>query len=691
MKIRLAEISQFGLRITAPLMLFALMAGCAPKALPPRADVDLSALESITSSSSQRQIGLEIQYADNLLKNYAGLQRQLLRQSKAVTRIDSESTNIQIGKFHYYTRSQEGQSLPVLYRSSELGEELLLDLNDLTLQFPNLVLGEIRINPNSEHLAISIDFNHSGNFELQLKNIKTGRLTSLHISNVNDFEWNSSGDKIFYTKTDNKHRPSELYLTGLNSVREGPKLLYKEADLSLSLLLNKSKSGRFLFLTSEGLYTNEVRFLDLEADTRPLTLLINKTAGVKYYADHHAGTFLLRTNRNSANYQLLSVPVSWPTSDKVQTELELDRHTSVEGLECFDTFYVAYLRRNGKQEIEIHNYFSDKSTLKSPSNLIGTIGFKESFYKITQNYNPNFHATNFRFSYESPTAPRQIYQFDTLSQKLFSIGPVRTENKKFYDRRFTLPGSKVPLVLISKDEITSSPRPTVVFVYGAYGKNLEASFSQSRLNLLERNINLAYCMVRGGGEFGEEWHVQGSLLNKQNSISDLIDCANFLINNKYVTAGQLGVWAKSAGGATVAAALNQAPGLFKVAILDSPFLDVTRSMQKPELPLTEIEYQEWGDPNNLLHFKYLRSWDPILNLKTQDYPSIFVSIGLKDWIVPYWNSLKWAAKLRSLRTDNNPVILNISVDGDHSAASSVEQGEENEAWKNAFLIKNLSN
>jgi oligopeptidase B len=631
----------------------------------------------------------ENKYAQEIMKPMEKLQEKLY--SELLSRIKETDLTVpeKIDDYHYYTRTEEGKQYQIYCRKKgtlNAPEEVLLDLNELSVGHSYLALGIYKVSPNHQLLAYSLDTNGSEAFNLYFKNLESGKLLKDEIPNTYySVEWANDNQTLFYTVLDEAKRPYQLYRHKLGTDSKDDLLIYQEKDQAYELYLSKTKSKKYLLMSLESETTTEVWYADADNPEEGFKTFQPRQHEVEYRLDHHFDKFYILTNEGAKNFKLMEAPLSNPSRMNWKEVLPHRDSVKIVDIEVFKNHLVIYEREKGLKKIRITNL---------TSNQVHYVPFLETVYTFWAERNPDFNTNLLRFNYTSLINPKSVfdYNMDTQIRELKKQDEVLGGYDLFLyqsERVFakTLDGILVPISLIYKKGMNKNAKnPLLLYGYGAYGISSEPYFSSNRLSLLDRGFIYAIAHIRGGGEMGRYWYDQGKLLNKKNTFTDFVACAERLIAEKYTSSQKLVISGASAGGLLMGAVNNMRPDLFKAVIANVPFVDLINTIMDPSIPLTVIEYEEWGNPNNPQYYEYMRSYSPYDNIGAKNYPNLLVTAGLNDPRVAYWEPAKWTAKLRALKTDENLLLLKTNMGAGHGGASGRYDELKDVAFEYAFIL-----
>lgn len=637
-------------------------------------------------------------YARATLQHTTGLQEQLYQEMFGRIKEDDSSAPFLRGEYFYYTRNQTGQQYHLFCRrrnAPDAPEEVMVDENILAEGKTYCQINICEPSPDHNLLLYSVDTTGALVFDLYIKDLRTGQVISGPISSTAwTAAWASDSRTVFYTIFDTSHRPYKLFrhIAGGNPTDDV--LVYHEKDDAFNLLVERSRSGAYLLITLASASTSEVHYLPADQPDAQPKIICPRKHWVEYYVEHHGNRFLIRTNEDESgkrieNYRLVETPLVNPAKENWRTILPHDPDTYIESVIAFRDHLALFERHGGLRRIRI-------SALDGLSN-IHYIAFPDPAYTVRSDENPESDTISLRFFYSSLVTPASTIDYD-MATHTWNVKKVQ-EIPSGYDRtQYTSErlyaaapdGAQVPISLVyRKDFQRDGSHPLLLTGYGSYGFSSDPNFDARRLSLLDRGFAFAIAHIRGGSEMGRQWYENGRLMHKKNSFTDFIACAEHLITNNYTSAEHLAIMGGSAGGLLVSAVANMRPELFKSIVAMVPFTNVIEAMLSPDLPLTVIEYEQWGHPNEQQAFEYMLSYSPYENVSAKAYPHIYAKAGLNDLQVPYWDPAKWVAKLRAHKTDNNRLVLVTNMGAGHGGASGRYDHLREDAQVYAFLLDTL--
>ncbi len=600
----------------------------------------------------------------------------------------------------YYSRTEQGQQYPLFCRkhdSPDAPEVLLLDPNALAQGQPYFRLGAFEPSPDHALLAYSTDTDGNEKFDLVIKDTRTGALLGDRIENIAaGAEWSADGRYLFYATLDETLRPWQIHRHELGTDPASDPVIFEEADGRFFVSLDTTRSRRFIRIYVSSHSAGEVWLLDTERPLDPPRVVIPRQPLIEYTVEHHEDHLYIVTNDGAENFRLVEAPVAAPDPAHWRELIPQRADVKLDGVEAFRDYLVIWERADATPRVTVRNLRTGEAH---------RIAFPEEVFSVHPGRNPEFDSDTVRFTYTSLVTPLSVidYQMATRTWVERKRQPVLGYDASRYrtarDFAVAADGARIPISLVWREgEIDgraakdagrepSDPRPLLLRGYGAYGVNYDPVFSSNAVSLLDRGIVIAIAHIRGGEELGRPWYRHGKLLEKRNTFSDFIVSAEHLIATGWTRADRLVIWGGSAGGLLIGAVVNERPDLFAGAVAEVPFVDVLTTMLDESIPLTVMEYEEWGNPNEPEYFEYIRSYSPYDNVKQEQYPAMLVTAGLNDPRVGFWEPAKWVAKLRTMKTDRNPLLLRVHMGAGHSGASGRYDVLREVAEEYAFVIE----
>jgi oligopeptidase B len=644
-------------------------------------------------------------YTDAILQPTEQLQEKLYQEMLGRIRQTDLTVPYRLRGYLYFTRTEEGKQYPLHFRQRESEgspEELLLDLNQLAVGHSFLALGSLDVSDDDCLLAYSLDTTGYRQYLLHVKDLGSGAVLPKRIERVTSVAWAADNHSLFYTVEDEiTKRSHRLYRHAIGSTESDP-LLYEEADERFRLEVERSRSKDFLFLTIASHTTSEVRLLSADQPHSDFQTIAPREDTHEYYVGHHpgpagdaaGGVFYIRTNSGGRTFRLMSAPASDPRRESWQEIITNRPEVMLAAAEVFKTHLVLFEREGGLPRLRIVDLSATAPPTLAASHRIE---FAEPAYNASIGENPEFDATHVRFQYESFVTPRSIFDYDVRTREralrkqhpvLGGYDPAQYVSERLHAA--AADGTRVPLsVVYRRDTPRDGSAPLLLYGYGSYGISMPVHFSSNRLSLLNRGVIFAVAHIRGGGELGKPWHDAGRMKRKRNTFTDFVASAEHLIAGRFTSPQKLVMEGGSAGGLLMGAVTNMRPDLFRMVISHVPFVDVLNTMLDASLPLTVGEYEEWGNPQIAEDYLEMKSYCPYTNLQRKAYPTILVKTGLNDSQVMYWEPAKYVAKLRTLKTDSNLLLLKTNMGAGHGGASGRYDYLREIALDYAFLLTQL--
>ncbi len=624
-------------------------------------------------------------YAGQVLAFTQPLQEELYQEMLGRIKETDLTVPYREGNYFYYSRTEQGRQYPIYCRKAgtlAAPEEITLDLNQLAEGRVFMGLGAYAVSEDGNLLAFSTDTTGFRVYDLQIKDLRTGELLPDRAHDVGSVFWAADNQTLFYVTKDAAKRPYRLYRHRLGA---SPELLYEEQDERFSLWGSRTRSQAYLIVYAASLTSTEARFIPAAAPESEWQMLLPRQAGRQFEVEHHGGRFYIRVNDTGRNFRLVSAPVSDPSPENWQEIVPHRPEVMLESIDCFANHYVLSERKNGLEQIRITDMRTGASHY---------LAFPEPVYSAHVATNRVWDTATLRYNYQSLITPSSVYDYDMNTRRSTLLK--QTEVLGGYDKNqyrcerlaaTARDGARIPISLVYKKGFRKNGRaPLLLNGYGAYGFSYDAGFNSNRVSLLDRGFAVAIAHIRGGGEMGKAWHDQGRMLNKMNTFTDFIACAEHLIAQRYTSPQRLIIEGGSAGGLLMGAVTNLRPELFKAVVSHVPFVDVINTMLDESLPLTVAEFEEWGNPRKPEEYQYLKQYCPYTNLAAKSYPAMLVKTSFNDSQVMYWEPAKYVARLRSLKTDQNPLVFVINMGAGHGGASGRYDRLREIALDYAFML-----
>lgn len=631
-------------------------------------------------------------YTDAYLKPTEGLQKKLY--DEMVSHIKETDVNVPYGYggYYYYARWEAGKQYPIQARkkgSLNAPEQITLDINELAKNEKFMALGAYQISDDSNLLAYSTDNTGFRQYRLHVRDLRTGKDLPDTVEKTGSIVWANDNQTLFYTVEDPAKRQYRLYRHKLGADTKNDDLVYEEKDERFDVGVEKTRSHKYLIMVCGSHTTSEARYLDASNPTGEWKLIAPRQQDIEYYPDHLGNSFYIRTNDTGRNFRLVSAPVSDPGKNNWKEVVPVRSNVMLGDFEAFQDFYVL---------LELEDALPQMTIVNLATGAKQRITYPEPVYSAFPQVNREYKTKLFRYSYQSLVTPNSVFDYDVekhastlLKQNEVPGGYDQSKYKSERAWATAQDGAKIPISIIYRRDLKKADgsNPLYVSGYGSYGIPLTVGFGSSRLSLLDRGVVMAYVHIRGGGDMGKAWHDAGRMMNKMNTFTDFIACTEYLVANKYGARDKIAIEGGSAGGLLMGAVTNLRPDLFRVVISHVPFVDVMNTMLDASLPLTVGEYEEWGNPNEKAAYDYMVKYSPYDNLKKTAYPAILVKTSFNDSQVMYWEPAKYVAKLRTLKTDNNVLLLKVNMAAGHGGSSGRYDYLKEIALDYAFILTQL--
>jgi oligopeptidase B len=639
-------------------------------------------------------------YAESVMAPLAGLRAQLYDEMLSHIKQTDDTVPFRDGSWWYYSRTEEGRQYAIYCRKRgspsgpEGDEAVILDGNALAEGHAFFAIGGTDISDDGRWIAYTTDTTGFRQYTLHIKNLETGETLPGEVERVGSVVWAADNQTLFYTVEDEEQkRQFQLWRHARGTLHSDDKLIYQDDDERFNIGAGRTRDGKFLILESASHITSESWVLAADNPFSEFKLICAREDEHEYSVDHRNGLWFIRTNDRGRNFRLVTAPVDSRTRENWVERIAHRDDVMLEDVDLFAGFFVACEREDGLPRLRLWRFAADGPEAAQA----GEITFPEPAYSASPHINRIFDTTTFRYGYQSLVTPSSVFEYDMSSGNSTLLKQIEVPgglDRTLYSSErvnATAPdGVKVPISIVyRRDKRAAGKNPLYVYGYGSYGYSLPLGFSSSRLSLLDRGVVIAYAHIRGGGDLGKPWHDAGKMLVKRNTFTDFIATVEHLTATGYGDPARVAIEGGSAGGLLMGAVTNLRPDLFRAVLSHVPFVDVMNTMLDASLPLTVPEYEEWGDPNDETYFRYMLSYSPYDNLKTGSYPAMLVKTSLHDSQVMYWEPAKYVAKLRTLKTDNNHLLLVTNMQAGHGGASGRYDYLKEIALDYAFLLREL--
>ncbi len=654
-------------------------------------------------------------YQEEMMSDTQDLQNQLFEEMLGRIKQDDVSYPVKKNGYYYYTRYEKGKEYPIYCRrkdNMDNPEQVFLNCNEMAEGYHYFDIGAYSVSPNNELLAYSVDTVSRRQYDIYFKNIVETSHDDISSSDeilfpdvikntTGNMVWANDNKTVFYSTKDETLRSCKIMRHKLGDNPDNDELVYFEEDTAFSCFVGKSKSRKYIMIVSESTLSSEVRFLDADNPFDDFKIFQERQNNHLYGVGHYEDNFYILTNADGArNFKIMKTPVA---KTEKENWIEIIPHRDdvlLEDFDLFSEFLVMEERKEGLVKIRIMSWQALESRVETHGSLPSNcdtdfyIDFGEPTYTAYSLGNPDFDSHMLRYGYNSMTTPASLFEFDmknktsVLLKRQEVVGGY--EPSDYVTERLYAPshdGVMVPISLVYKKGLEKNgDNNLVLYGYGSYGSSMDPYFSSVRLSLLDRGFVWAIAHIRGGEELGRQWYEDGKLLKKKNTFLDFIYCGKYLVDQGYTNNNKMFAMGGSAGGLLVAAVANMAPEMWRGIIAQVPFVDVLTTMLDETIPLTTGEYDEWGNPNKKEYYDYMKSYSPYDNVERKAYPAMLVTTGFHDSQVQYWEPAKWVAKLRDMKTDNNPIYLKTNMDFGHGGASGRFEAIREITLEYAFML-----
>lgn len=630
-------------------------------------------------------------YFEAMMAPHKPLTDRLYEEMKGRIKEDDSSVPQKDGDWLYWTAYETGGQYRKWWRKPVAGgpDELLLDEPALAEGKEYFRLGAFSVSNDGKLLAYAIDDNGSERFTIRVKDLATGEhLPDTIPGMLSEIVWTADDSAFLYGLANEQWRTDNARLHKLGSDPATDVELYHEDDEGFRVGVSETSDRRWIVIATGDHVTSEVYLLPATDPMATPICVAPRKSGREYDIETHGDTLYIHTNDTDPMWRLVTAPIADP--EKWSELIAPSKHFYMTGVECYRDYFVVEGREDGLDQIWIHRY--------DPAIAPQRITFPEASYTAGLGDNPEYDMPVIRLGYESMVTPGTVYDYEVATGKMttlkvqeipsgYDAGKYATERLKIKARD----GTEVPVSIVyPRDVPRDGSRPLFLYAYGAYGYAIPPGFSTGRLSLLDRGFAYAIAHIRGGDDLGQQWYHDGKLEKRSNTFNDFVDVANALVADGWTSAGKIAIAGRSAGGELMGAVVNSDPGLWGAVIADVPFVDVLNTMLDDSLPLTPGEWPEWGNPiEDKAAFELIRSYSPYDNVKAQAYPPMFISGGLNDPRVTYWEPAKWAAKLRATKTDDNLLLLKTNMGAGHGGKSGRFDSLYEGAEEHCFVLWQL--
>ncbi len=634
----------------------------------------------------------ENDYYNKATAHTKDFQTALFAEMKGRIKEDDESVPYLYNGYYYITRFEKGQDYPIYSRkkgSLSAPEEIMFNGNEMAKGHKFFQLSGISISNDNQFAVFALDVVGRRIYTLQIKNLMTGEILTDKMENcTGNVAWANDNKTIFYTRQDEKTlRSDKVFKHKLGDETAKDVLVYFEKDDTFNVSVAKGKSKKYISISSSSTLTDEYRTILADEPDSEFKVFQERVRGLEYSISHYGDSFYIVTNKDKAtNFKLMKTPENTTSKENWKDLIPHRDDVLIEGIDIFKDYLVVSERSNGLNKIRIMPW-SGKGEYYLP--------FDIETYTAYTTTNVDFDTDVLRYGYQSMATPSSVIDFNMktktkeIKKEQQVLGGKFDKNNYIEERIWATAtdGTKVPMSIVYRKGLKKDGKnPVLQYAYGSYGISMDPYFSSTRLSLLDRGFVYAIAHIRGGEDLGRQWYEDGKLLKKKNTFTDFIDCSKYLIAEKWTSPEHLYAEGGSAGGLLMGAVANMAPQLYNGMIAQVPFVDVMTTMLDDSIPLTTGEYDEWGNPNDKKYYDYMRSYSPYDNVVAQAYPNMYVSTGLHDSQVQYWEPAKWVAKLRVTKTNNKQLFLDTNMDAGHGGASGRFEALKELAKEFTFLL-----
>ncbi len=649
------------------------------------------AYPTVTDKDVLSYLEEENKFFEAVMEPLKPLSDTLFKEMRGRIKEDEATVPQKDGDWLYWTDYETGGEYPRWWRRHVNGGEdvMILDEPALAAGKEYFRLGAFSVSPDGKLLAYAVDDNGSERFEVRVKDLESGDLLPDVIPGMlSEIVWTTDSKGFLYGLANENWRTDNARWHVLGEPVDSDVELYKEADEGYRVGVGETQSRNYLLISTGDHVTSEIYLLDPADPSKPMVCVSPRKPGREYDVDEHGGTLFIHTNDVDPQFRLVTASVDNP-GDWVE-RIGPSAHFYMTGVTCFADYFIVEGREDGLDQIELHRY--------DPAIAPVRLKFPEASYVARLGDNPEYAMDKLRIGYESMVTPGTVYDYTVATGGLETLKvqeiPSGYDGSKYRTERLKIAardGTEVPVSIVyPRDFPRDGSGKLYLYAYGAYGYAIPPGFSTSRISFLDRGVAFAIAHIRGGDDLGQQWYLDGKLEKRTNTFNDFVDVAKGLIERGFTHEGGIAIAGRSAGGELMGAVVNSDPALWAAVVADVPFVDVLNTMLDETLPLTPGEWPEWGNPvEDAAAFALIRSYSPYDNVTAQAYPPLFISGGLNDPRVTYWEPAKWAAKLRATKTDDNVLVLKTNMGAGHGGKSGRWESLKEAAEEMAFVLWQL--
>jgi oligopeptidase B len=638
-------------------------------------------------------LNAENDYTAKMLAHTEGSQKTLY--DEMVSRVEQATSDVPTKRngYWYYRRFEAGKEYPLICRKKgtwAADEEIILDVPTLARGHKIFQMDDFEVNPENTLVAYSVDTSGDRRNTLFIKDLRSGTLLKESISNIadNGLVWSTNGKHLFYILNDPTVRGYKVMRHTLNADVKGDPSVYEEKDNTFEVEISASNSKKFILIASTSTTMSEARYLDGMGENLGAKIVQPRKKDLIYTVNHYEGdSFFIHNNLDAKNFKLSIAPIKNSQFGKWKDVVKHSDSSLLEKYEVLKNYILLQDKTQGLNKIRVIN---------RTTNLLQNVDFGEEVYEANLYIGDedNYASDSLRYNYESLTTPNSVFHYDIPSKNktILKQEKIAAYNISKYEAKRIWVTSRdsvqIPLSIVYRKDLfkQDGSNPLFLYAYGSYGISTSADFDQTIVSLLDRGFVYAIAHIRGGQELGRKWYDDGKLLKKKNTFNDYVDAAEYLVKDKFTASDKLFANGGSAGGMLMGAVINQKPELWRGVIAEVPWMDVITDMFNDKLPLTTLEYDEWGNPNKKEYYDYMLNWSPYDNVKSANYPAILATGGLNDTQVPYYSPAKWVARVREMNTGKNPILFKCNMDAGHSGQSGRFDRFKLTAQKYAFML-----
>ncbi len=635
-------------------------------------------------------LNAENAYTEAVMAPLADFKERLFQEMKGRIKETDMSVPYRLRGYWYYVRYEEGKEYPIYCRKKETletAEELILDVNHLAEGHDYCEVLGLTVSPDNRWLAFGTDTVSRRQYVLRIKNLETGELSPESVPDTDgSYVWANDNRTLFYdVKDEQTLRTFQVKKHVLGQEPSADTLVFEETDETFYCSVSKSKSEKFIFISSFSTVSTEERFIPADRPDSEFVLFCPRRRDHLYFVSHFGDSFFIRTNAGAINFKLMRAGENSFAEEFWKEEIAHRPEVLLESVDGFRDFLVLEERENGLTYLRVKAWNGSADY---------RIDFGEPAYTVYPDTNPEYETDKLRFIFSSLKTPMSVFEYDMHTQArelLKQQEVVGGHNPDDYitERLWAEghDGKRIPMSVVYKKGLEKNGQnPLLLYGYGSYGITVDPNFSSLRLSLIDRGFVFAIAHIRGGQDLGRAWYEDGKMLRKRNTFLDFISCAEHVIAEKYTSPPHLYAMGGSAGGLLMGAVMNMRPDLFRGIVAAVPFVDVVTTMLDESIPLTTGEFDEWGNPKSEEYFSYMLSYSPYDNVESKAYPNLLVTTGYHDSQVQYWEPAKWVAKLREMKSDDNLLLFHCEMQAGHGGKSGRFERLREIALEYAFLL-----